>query len=379
MPEKIVLEQDKNIKTKEVERPVDTPADFTSPEVLYQDLITEIKKYHPSSDLSDIEKAYKVAYKAHEGQKRKSGEPYIIHPLCVAIILAELELDKESIIAGLLHDVVEDTVMTSEDVGKEFGSEVALLVDGVTKLTQLNYEHDKIEVQAENLRKMFLAMAKDIRVIMIKLADRLHNMRTMQYQSPAKQIEKSRETMEIYAPIAHRLGISKVCKTGYEKTDKSSENLQNAIDKLAGEKSTLFKDARESKDTSKVTAAAQELIDKYNSLIEAMSKTSSSLDEFYKKALKGLPESIKESLEKVGITYNNDGTLEIDSDKLKKADIDSLEKIFGSDSEFMKKLSFVTDRIESNAEANLQSVSSTYSSTADIMSSFNSSKYDFLG
>ena len=210
MPEKIVLEQDKNIKTKEVERPVDTPADFTSPEVLYQDLITEIKKYHPSSDLSDIEKAYKVAYKAHEGQKRKSGEPYIIHPLCVAIILAELELDKESIIAGLLHDVVEDTVMTSEVVEKEFGSEVALLVDGVTKLTQLNYEHDKIEVQAENLRKMFLAMAKDIRVIMIKLADRLHNMRTMQYQSPAKQIEKSRETMEIYAPIAHRLGISKI-------------------------------------------------------------------------------------------------------------------------------------------------------------------------
>ena len=210
MPEKIVLEQDKNIKTKEVERPVDTPADFTSPEVLYQDLITEIKKYHPSSDLSDIEKAYKVAYKAHEGQKRKSGEPYIIHPLCVAIILAELELDKESIISGLLHDVVEDTVMTSEDVEKEFGSEVALLVDGVTKLTQLNYEHDKIEVQAENLRKMFLAMAKDIRVIMIKLADRLHNMRTMQYQSPAKQIEKSRETMEIYAPIAHRLGISKI-------------------------------------------------------------------------------------------------------------------------------------------------------------------------
>lgn len=210
MLEKIVLEQDKNIKTKEVERPVDTPADFTSPEVLYQDLITEIKKYHPSSNLSDIEKAYKVAYKAHEGQKRKSGEPYIIHPLCVAIILAELELDKESIIAGLLHDVVEDTVMTSEDVEKEFGSEVALLVDGVTKLTQLNYEHDKIEVQAENLRKMFLAMAKDIRVIMIKLADRLHNMRTMQYQSPAKQIEKSRETMEIYAPIAHRLGISKI-------------------------------------------------------------------------------------------------------------------------------------------------------------------------
>lgn len=208
MPEKIVLNQD--IRTDDAEGAADTPAEFISPEILYDDLIAEIKKYHPSTDLSDIEKAYKIAKKAHEGQFRKSGEPYIIHPLCVAIILAELEMDKETIIAGLLHDVVEDTVMTSEDVIRQFGAEVALLVDGVTKLTQLNYQHDKIEVQAENLRKMFLAMAKDIRVIIIKLADRLHNMRTMQYQTPAKQVEKSRETMEIYAPIAHRLGISKI-------------------------------------------------------------------------------------------------------------------------------------------------------------------------
>ena len=211
MPENnIELAGNTNIKTSQVDKSVDTPAAFTSPEVLYNKLIETIRQYHPSSDLSDIERAYKVAKEAHEGQFRKSGEPYIIHPLCVAIILAELELDKESIIAGLLHDVVEDTVMTSEDVAREFGDEVALLVDGVTKLTQLNYQHDKIEVQAENLRKMFLAMAKDIRVIMIKLADRLHNMRTMQYQSPAKQVEKSRETMDIYAPIAHRLGISKI-------------------------------------------------------------------------------------------------------------------------------------------------------------------------
>ena len=211
MPENnIELAGNTNIKTSQVDKSVDTPADFTSPEVLYNKLIETIRQYHPSSDLSDIERAYKVAKEAHEGQFRKSGEPYIIHPLCVAIILAELELDKESIIAGLLHDVVEDTVMTSEDVAREFGDEVALLVDGVTKLTQLNYQHDKIEVQAENLRKMFLAMAKDIRVIMIKLADRLHNMRTMQFQSPAKQVEKSRETMDIYAPIAHRLGISKI-------------------------------------------------------------------------------------------------------------------------------------------------------------------------
>ena len=184
--------------------------DFTSPEDLYNQLITSVKRYHPSADVSQIEKAFNIANNAHKGQLRKSGEPYIIHPLCVAIILADLELDKETIIGGLLHDVVEDTVMTTEDITKEFGSEVALIVDGVTKLGQLSYSKDKIEVQAENLRKMFLAMAKDIRVILIKLADRLHNMRTLKFMKPEKQKEKARETMDIYAPIAQRLGISKI-------------------------------------------------------------------------------------------------------------------------------------------------------------------------
>ncbi len=186
------------------------PEDFTDPEVLYQKLIQMVKRYHPSDDVHLIEKAYHIAHKAHEGQYRKSGEPYIIHPVCVCIILAELELDKETIVAGMLHDVVEDTVMTSEEIAKEFSDEVALLVDGVTKLTQINYVADKVELQAENLRKMFLAMAKDIRVILIKLADRLHNMRTLKYMKPEKQREKSTETMDIYAPIADRLGISKV-------------------------------------------------------------------------------------------------------------------------------------------------------------------------
>lgn len=184
--------------------------DFIEPEELYKELIGSIRKYHPSTDITQVEKAYQIAAAAHKDQKRKSGEAYIIHPLCVSMILAELELDKETIVAGLLHDVVEDTVMTDEEIAREFSAEVALLVDGVTKLGQLSYDADKVEVQAENLRKMFLAMAKDIRVILIKLADRLHNMRTLQYMRPEKQKEIARETMDIYSPIAQRLGISKV-------------------------------------------------------------------------------------------------------------------------------------------------------------------------
>ena len=182
-----------------------------TPEELYARLIEKIKHYHPSADdLRIIDKAYNFAKKSHGDQKRKSGEPYIIHPLHTALILADLELDKESIMAGLLHDVMEDTAATREIMIKEFGEEVTDLVDGVTKLTKLDYDVDKVEEQAENLRKMFLAMAKDIRVILIKLADRLHNMRTLMYMTPEKQKEKSKETMDIYAPIADRLGISKI-------------------------------------------------------------------------------------------------------------------------------------------------------------------------
>ena len=185
-------------------------ADYDDPDKLYGMLIARIQKYHPSADVTQIEKAYNLAKKAHGDQKRKSGEPYIIHPLWVAIILADLEMDKETIIAALLHDVVEDTRIGEDYIKEEFGEEVALLVDGVTKLGRVAYSADKLELQAENLRKMFLAMAKDIRVIIIKLADRLHNMRTLQFMTPAKQQEKARETMDIYAPIAGRLGISKI-------------------------------------------------------------------------------------------------------------------------------------------------------------------------
>ena len=252
------IEAEKLASVKKADAAVKTMSDFTSPEVLYQELISSVRKYHPSTDISMIEKAYKVASEAHKDQKRKSGEPYIIHPLCVAIILADLELDKETIVAGLLHDAVEDTWMTYEEVEKEFGGEVALLVDGVTKIGQLSYSSDKVEMQAESLRKMFLAMAKDIRVIMIKLADRLHNMRTLQYMTPAKQQEKARETMDIYAPIAQRLGISKI---KVELDDLSLKYLKPEVYYDLVEKVALRKSVREEFVGKIVNQVKQHMVD----------------------------------------------------------------------------------------------------------------------
>ena len=166
-----------------------------SDQMIYQKLISILESYHPSNDFSLVEKAYHFAKEAHKGQQRKSGEPYVIHPLEVAVILAELELDIESITAGILHDILEDTEYTFEELASLFGDEIARLVDGVTKLGKINFstsnkELQKEEIQAENYRKMFLAMAQDIRVILIKLADRLHNMRTLRFMSPEKQKKK---------------------------------------------------------------------------------------------------------------------------------------------------------------------------------------------
>lgn len=229
-----------------------TIKEFVSPEELFEELIKSIHRYHPSADTSLVEKAYKVAFDAHDGQVRKSGEAYIIHPLCVAIILADLELDKETIAAGLLHDVLEDTIMTEDEMRAEFGDEVVLLVDGVTKLQHLHLTDnakdpkdknaDRLEMQAENLRKMFLAMAKDIRVIMIKLADRLHNMRTLKYQSKEAQQRIAKETQDIYCPIAQRLGISKI---KIELEDLSMKYLYTDAYYDLVEKIALRKDVRE--------------------------------------------------------------------------------------------------------------------------------------
>ena len=299
-----VQEDDRSIKKME---------DFTSPDELYQELVKSVMRYHPSTDLSMIEKAYQVAKAAHKDQVRKSGEPYIIHPLCVGIILADLELDKESIAAGLLHDVVEDTPMTTEDVAAEFGDEVALLVDGVTKLGQLSYSADKVDEQAENLRKMFLAMAKDIRVILIKLADRLHNMRTLKYMRPEKQKEKARETMDIYAPIAQRLGISKV---KIELDDLALKYLQpevyyDLVAQIADKKSvrekyvkSIVAEVKQHMENAHIEADVQGRVKHFFSIYKKMVNHDKTLDQIYHMfAVRILVDSVKDCYAALGVIH----------------------------------------------------------------------------
>ncbi|MDF2510179.1 MAG: (p)ppGpp synthetase, RelA/SpoT family [Herbinix sp.] len=287
------------------------PADFTAPEILYKELVDKIRSYHPSADISLVEKAYNIANDAHKEQLRKSGEPYIIHPLCVANILAELELDKETIIAGILHDVVEDTVLTTEQISSMFSEEIALLVDGVTKLTQLNM--DKVELQAENLRKMFLAMAKDIRVILIKLADRLHNMRTLKYMAPEKQKEKARETMDIYAPIAQRLGISKI---KIELDDLSLKYLEPEVYKDLSEKITTKKSERqvyiddiveevlEHIDEAGISAKIDGRVKHFFSIYKKMVNQNKTLDQIYDLfAVRVIVDSVKDCYAVLGVIH----------------------------------------------------------------------------
>lgn len=302
---------------------IEAMKEYLSPEELYQDLISRVRRYHPSDDISMIEKTYKIAYAAHEGQVRKSGEPYIIHPLCVAIILADLELDKETIEAGLLHDVVEDTIMTEEEIEKEFGPDVALLVDGVTKLQQINFPSDKgngdnktadqQEMQAENLRKMFLAMAKDIRVIMIKLADRLHNMRTLKYQPPAKQQKIARETMEIYAPIAQRLGISKI---KVELDDLSLKYLEpdvyyDLVDKIAVRRSEreeyiqqIVDEVTEHMKNAGIKSQIDGRVKHFFSIYKKMKNQSKTLDQIYDLfAVRIIVDSVKDCYAALGVIH----------------------------------------------------------------------------
>ncbi len=290
-----------------------------NPDDLYQELIQRVRKYHPSTDISMIEKAYAVASEAHKDQKRKSGEPYIIHPLNVSIILADLELDKETIVAGLLHDVVEDTVMTEDDLVREFGEDVALLVDGVTKLekiplsTNRDQSDEKLEMQAENLRKMFLAMAKDIRVIMIKLADRLHNMRTLKYKSKESQQRIARETLEIYCPIAQRLGISKI-KT--ELDDLSLKYLEpevyyDLVDQIAMRKSvreqyiqSIVDEVSKHISSAGIKAKIDGRIKHFFSIYKKMKNQNKTLDQIYDLfAVRIIVDTVKDCYAALGVIH----------------------------------------------------------------------------
>ena len=291
------------------------PCESMDPDRLYDDLIRRIQKYHPSDDTSLIRRAYLTAKNAHMDQRRKSGEPYVIHPVCVAIILADLELDKETIIAGLLHDVVEDTILNKEQLARVFGEDVALLVDGVTKLTQVNWTTDKLDIQAENLRKMFLAMAKDIRVILIKLADRLHNMRTLQFMKPEKQKEKAKETLEIYGPIADRLGISKI---KVELDDLALRYLepdiyQDLVEKVAerSETSVAFIDSIVDEvqgiiDTAEIPGTVKGRQKHYFSIYKKMVNQGKTFDQIYDLfAVRILVESVKDCYAALGVIHEH--------------------------------------------------------------------------
>ena len=301
---------------------IEAMQEHLSPEELYRDLISRVQKYHPSDDISLIEKAYNLAYEAHKTQVRKSGEPYIIHPLCVAIILADLEMDKETIAAGLLHDVVEDTIYTSEEIEQQFGADVALLVDGVTKLQSLQLgdnsnsmdkDKEKLEMQAENLRKMFLAMAKDIRVIIIKLADRLHNMRTLKYMKPEKQQRIARETLDIYAPIAQRLGISKI---KVELDDLSLKYLQpevyyDLVDKIAVRKSvrekyiqTIVEEVSEHIAKAGIKAKIDGRVKHFFSIYKKMKNQNKTIDQIYDLfAVRIIVDNVKDCYAALGVIH----------------------------------------------------------------------------
>lgn len=294
-------------------RPLIEAEPGATPEELYSQLRSILLSDHPGMDLSLIEKAYRFASEYHKDQKRRSGEPYIIHPLCVAIILAGMDMDRSTIAASLLHDVVEDTGAELTDIKEEFGDEIAYLVDGVTKLTNISYDKSKIERQAENLRKMFVAMAQDIRVVIIKLADRLHNLRTLQYQSREKQIEKAKETLDIYSPIADRLGISKM---KVELDDLSLKYLEPEVYRDLVEKISLKREERDAfisgivREVSKnlreggIKATVVGRVKHFFSIYKKMIKQDKNLEQIYDLfAVRIITDSVKDCYAALGVIH----------------------------------------------------------------------------
>ncbi len=277
-----------------------------------EDIVNKMKKNNKKSDIKLIMKAYNYAKENHGDQLRKSGEPYIIHPIQVAYTLAELELDDATICAALLHDVVEDTEVTHQDLINEFGIEIAEMVDGVTKLSKLNYESVE-EAQVENYRKMFLAMGKDIRVIMIKLSDRLHNMRTLKYLSRDRQIANAKETMDLYAPLANRLGIYSLkweledlsfkylypeeYREIVEGIDRKREERLQFIDKIEEQ---IKQELKKQKIEAEITGRAKHLY----SIYRKMKRDNITLDQIYDLfALRIIVNSVKDCYAALGVVH----------------------------------------------------------------------------
>ena len=279
---------------------------------MIEQLIEKILSYNPEADVDKVREAYDYAEKHHEGQKRNSGEDYIVHPFNVALILAEMNMDVSTIIAGLLHDTIEDTDVTYDDVKERFGEEVAILVEGVTKLKMLSYQ-TKQEKQAENIRKMVLAMAKDIRVVIVKFADRLHNMRTLEYMTPEKKHDKALETIEIYAPLADRLGMSRVKSESEDLSLRylDPENYYNLVDMVNRRRSerealiqSLIDDISKQLKRMGIAADINGRPKNFYSIYKKMMKKGKTFEEIYDlQAIRILVDDVKDCYGALGVVH----------------------------------------------------------------------------
>src|SRR5579871_2830955 len=279
----------------------------------FRELMRRIQENRPQDDLSIVKKAYDYSLKHHEGQTRASGEPYLVHPLEVALVLAEMKMDPVAIAAGLLHDSVEDTSVTIVDIRKEFGEQVAHIVEGVTKISKIDFA-TREEAQAENLRKMMLAMVDDIRVVLIKLADRLHNMRTLEHLQPERQRKIAEETLEIYAPIAHRLGMGKIRgeledlgfrfldRAGYEQVEKAVNARRKQVEVFLGKMQAIIKEKLKE---ANIHATVDSRIKRLYSIHKKLQRQRIGVDQVYDLfAMRIITRSLQDCYTVLGIIHN---------------------------------------------------------------------------
>src|SRR5947208_2598354 len=279
----------------------------------FRDLMKRMQENRPQDDLTIVKKAYDYSLKHHEGQSRASGEPYLVHPLEVALVLAEMKMDPVAVAAGLLHDSVEDTSVTIVDIRKEFGEQVAHIVEGVTKISKIEFA-TREEQQAENLRKMMLAMVDDIRVVLIKLADRLHNMRTLEHLDPERQRKIAEETLEIYDPIAHRLGMAKIRgeledlgfrfldPVGYEQVEKAVNARRKQGEAFLEKTHKLISDKLKE---AGIQARVESRIKRLFSIHKKLQKQRISVDQVYDLcAMRVITRSLQDCYAVLGIIHN---------------------------------------------------------------------------